>query len=172
MNIVTAGPDTYLLLQADGTTAGCLTYPAGNLETALLNCQQEYQLINDKQGIWTSIAITDGERKATCRVDINGTISVRIHPEDYLFKKPESWKPRFVLLDKDGEEIVALLPSVNWESKAYDFVLQVNEDLHAGSDPFIILHALHCAICSMWMLNGNMIPMVDINTDTLNNCQL
>lgn len=161
MNIITAGPGSYVLLQADGTTAGCLFYPAGSPETALLNCPQEYRLSNEKQGIWTTNAIGGGQMAAICRVGINGTISLRIGQNDYLFKKPESWKPRFVLLDTEGEEIAALLPAVNWAGKTFDFALQANEDLHGGNDPFIILHALHCAICSMWMLNGTLPPMVD-----------
>ncbi|MBL7749256.1 MAG: hypothetical protein JNM19_17590 [Chitinophagaceae bacterium] len=160
MHLITTGPHAYLLQQTDGSAAGCLFYPEGRPENGRLSSRKEYLIVNDQQGIWTTREAGDNETVAISRVRVDGTMVIETRGIQYIFKKPVSWKPRFLLLDPDNEEAAALLPSVNWAYKAYDFTLQVNEDLPEETDAFIILQAVHCAICSMWMLNGSLLPAV------------
>ena len=55
---------------------------------------------------------------------------------------------------QEKEEMLAFLPTANWKIHSYNYGLQLNDELIKETDSFIILQALHCAVCSMAMMNG------------------
>ncbi len=68
------------------------------------------------------------------------------------------------MLNADGEEVLAFLPTANWKTHAYNYGLQLNDEFKKETDSFHILQALHCAVCSMAMMNGFIPPIVVCST--------
>jgi len=160
MNIELISKNSYQLKDANGNFAGSLIYAGNSLLQANLLCDKEYSIATLKKGAWVTIDDDDQKELVICKVGILGKMELTVNDQHYIFKKPLGWKLRFVLLNADKEELLALLPVVNWKSHGYDFVLQLNEEYENETDSFIILQALHCAVCSMAMMNGVIVPTV------------
>jgi hypothetical protein len=64
------------------------------------------------------------------------------------------------MLNSEKEEMVAFLPTANWKLHSYNYVLQLNSEYIKETDRFVILQALHCAVCSMAMMNGGITSAV------------
>lgn len=58
------------------------------------------------------------------------------------------------MFDAEKEEVLAFLPTANCKIHAYNYGLQLNDEFIKETDSFVILQALHCAVCSMAMMNG------------------
>lgn len=160
MRITTTGKFEYQLLHDDDSYAGALLYNDNLFSTGLLCTEIIYEIENIEPGIWVTREKDNKKRTATCIVEVDGKISLQTNSTSYTFIKPVSWKPRFVLLNNHKSEMVALMPSINWLKESCDFAMQINETELDEKDVFIILQALHCAVCSMAMLNGLMVPAV------------
>lgn len=160
MKINSTGRTAYALQNEDGSFAGSLSYTDNSLFEALLKCGETFYSIEKKDGSWSTTNKKNEKKTATAKVKMGGTIELVINGQHYIFKKPLNWKLRFVLLNAEKEEVLGLLPQINWNKKCYDFVLQLNDELINESGSFVILQALHCAICSMAMINGTLVPMV------------
>ncbi len=76
----------------------------------------------------------------------------------YYFRKSQNLKLRFSLFNKENEELLTIIPSLNWHKKSHDFILQINEEFEKECDPLLILQALHCANCSLSMMTGGKVP--------------
>jgi hypothetical protein len=98
--------------------------------------------------------------KSRIKTEAGGLMSIAIpgNQKKYLFKRSSGWKLRYFLLNGDGEELLSILAKVNWQKKSHDFILQVNEEFEKECDSFLILQALHCANCSLSMMNGGKVP--------------
>lgn len=72
----------------------------------------------------------------------------------YVFKRMSFWRTRFMLLNEAEDEVVALLPTVNWGKSSYEFSIQINEEFQELLTPFLSVICLHCAIQSLKMMNG------------------
>lgn len=160
MRITTTGKFAYQLLHDDQSHAGALLYNDTLLSAGLLWAEKEYEIENIEAGVWITTEKGNKKRIASCLVEVDGKISLQTNSKSYSFIKPVSWKPRFVLLNNHKEELVALIPSINWSKESCDFALQINETELDETGVFIILQALHCAVCSMAMLNGLVVPAV------------
>ncbi len=164
MRIIITCRTAYTLQNEQGCLAGSLIYTNNSLAEALLKYKDHIYLVKKLDGRWYTTNKQNKEMAATAKVKMGGTIELVINGQYYNFKKPLNWKLRFVLLNAENEEMLALLPQVNWNKRCYDFVLQLNDELISESDSFVILQALHCAVCSMAMLNGTLLPMVGYTT--------
>lgn len=154
MQIISTSRTTYLLQNEENSSAGSLTYLDDSLNEAMLSCEKEYLIRKQSAGSWiTRDIITDAEA-AICKVNIGGTMMLSINNKQYLFRKPFSWKLRLLMLDEEKEEMLAFLPTANWKIHSYNYGLQLNDELIKETDSFLILQALHCAVCSMAMMNG------------------
>jgi hypothetical protein len=93
-------------------------------------------------------------------VETGGIISLRlpVKKRKYFFKKSSGWRLRFSLTNKDSEDLLTILPHVNWQKESHDFILQVNEEFESECDSFLILQAVHCANCSLSMMTGGEVP--------------
>lgn len=72
----------------------------------------------------------------------------------YVFKRMSFWRTRFMLLNEAEDEIVALLPTVNWGKSSYEFSIQINDEFQELLTPLLSVICLHCAIQSLKMMNG------------------
>lgn len=160
MQIISTGNTSYVLTGPDGTIAGSLLYNNLDCGNGLLQCGPVYMIQNNEPGAWTIAENMAAAPAAVCRVGIAGIIGIQTGSGSYVFKKPAGWKPRFALLNGENEELLAVLPVLNWENRTFDFMLQLNGDYKHLLDSFLILQAIHCAVCSMAMLNGRMVPAV------------
>ncbi len=160
MKIISLSRTSYALHHEDGRLAGSLIYLDDSLTGATLTCDKEYNISKESMGKWVTTGSGTGILHAMCKVRIGGTISLIIANTHYTFRKPFSWKLRFTLLNTEKEELLAILPSANWKVHSYNFILQLNGEFVKETDSFVILQALHCAVCSMAMMNGFIPPAV------------
>jgi hypothetical protein len=160
MNIVTTGKNAFLLLQEDGSFAGSLVFNSEDFSNALLITDVEYIIETEGSGRWITKNKDSGLQNAQYVVELDGRIKLEIGEKQFMFIKPVSWKPRFFLKNSQQEEVAAFLPSVNWKLESYNFSLQLNDEFSKEMGAFIILQALHCAVCSMAMLSGVVVPII------------
>jgi hypothetical protein len=164
MKIISTSRTVYQLQNDDSSFAGSLTYLDDSLNEAILSSDKEYIITKQTTGIWiTKDKRTDLEA-ALCQVKIGGTINLVINNKEFIFRKPFSWKLRLSMLNTDKEELLAFLPIANWKILSYNYGLQLNDEFSKETDSFLILQALHCAVCSMAMMNGFIPPIVVCST--------
>jgi hypothetical protein len=154
MKIISTGRTVYQLQNDDGSSAGCLTYLDSSFSEAMLSCGKEYFITKQAHGIWVTKETGTDVQQAMCKVKTGGTMALVINNKQYVFKKPFSWKLRLMMLNDEKEEVLAFLPTANWKIHAYNYGLQLNDEFIKETDSFVILQALHCAVCSMAMMNG------------------
>lgn len=164
MKIITTGRTAYTLQNEDGSSAGSLTYLNDSLNEAKISCEKEYFITKQSTGIWITKDISTDLEAALCKVNIGGTITLFINSKEYIFRKPFSWKLRLAMLNAEKEELLAFLPVANWKIRSYNYGLQLNDEFSKETDSFLILQALHCAVCSMAMMNGFIPPIVVCST--------
>lgn len=160
MKLITVGKMVYQLRLDDGHFAGSLIYTDSHFSAAGIYTGSSFTLEKSGAGCWITRQSGEEEVLATCKVELDGRISLQTGNTIYSFVKPVSWKPRFCLHNQQQEEIAALLPVINWVLDSFDFSLQLNDEFSDETGAFLILHALHCAVCGMAMLNGIMTPAI------------
>jgi hypothetical protein len=162
MTINTVNNKRFELLDENKTTAGRLIYTTGAFDDAVIETAENFLLNGIATGLWITHGAADGGGKiiSKIRVETGGVISVRLQPrkKKYHFKKSGGWKLRFSLVNKDGEDLLTLIPTVNWEKESHDYILQLNEEFESECDSFLILQAVHCANCSLSMMTGGNVP--------------
>jgi hypothetical protein len=123
---------------------------------------ENYSLKQIAVGTWTVSLILNEKEKllTTIKTDTGGEMSITkfYRRKKYYFKKSQNLKLRFSLFNKDDEELLTIVPSVNWQKQSHDFVLQINEEFEKECDPLLILQALHCALCCLSMMTGGEVP--------------
>jgi hypothetical protein len=164
MKIVSTSRTDYKLYNDEGSAAGSLTYLDDSLSEAMLSCNKEYFITKQPTGSWITKDITNEMQMALCKVRIGGTMTLVINNKQYIFRKPFSWKLRLIMLNAEKEELLAILPTANWKIHSYNYGLQLNDEFIKETDSFLILQALHCAVCSMAMMHGFIPPIVVCST--------
>jgi hypothetical protein len=142
--------------------AGSIIYTDNSFEEAVIQIEDCFTLQLLSAGVWAT-RIKDGQKEktiTTIKVGAGGILSIRkfYKRRKYIFKKPLNWKPRFSLFNAAGDELLALIPAVNWKKESHDYILQLNEEFETECDSFLILQALHCANCSLSMMTGGEVP--------------
>jgi len=142
--------------------AGSITYKDNGFSEAIILLDERFKLLLISSGVWITLVKTGQSEKtvATIKTDSGGILSVRKSNKKrkYIFKKSTNWKSRFSLLNSSGDELLALIPAVNWKKESHDYILQLNEEFENECDSFLILQALHCANCSLSMMTGGGVP--------------
>jgi hypothetical protein len=125
---------------------------------AEIHIENTYTILRGGTGSW--ITCEGNKTIARIKVEPGAQISIKVEcrKKKYLFKKSAGWKLRFSLQNKEGEELLTLLPSVNWVKEAHEYALQLNEEFEEECDSFLILQAVHCANLSMSMMTGGKVP--------------
>lgn len=162
MKINTINKKTFALLDENEVVIAKLGYTNSAFDDATLVADEKYFLKGVTTGIWVTRLSNDNSLKIKCRirVETGGILSVRLpgRKKKYFFKKSGGLKLRFFLTKKDGEELLNILPTVNWEKESHDYILQLNEEFEKECDSFLILQAVHCANCSLSMMTGGKVP--------------
>ncbi len=139
-----------------------LNYDDGRLEKGIIIAKEKYALQLIATGTWAISLLLKEEEKliSTIKTEAGGGMSITkfYRRKKYYLKKSQNLKLRFSLFNKDNEELLTLVPSVNWQKQSHNFVLQVNEEFEKECDGLLILQALHCAICCLSMMTGGEVP--------------
>jgi hypothetical protein len=162
MTIYTVSKTHFELKNPDEAVIGSILYGNTAFNEAVIRLDDSFGLQLLSTGVWVTLFNNKGKEKivATIKVEAGGTMSVqKINKrKKYFFKKSANWKIRFSLFNKEGDELLTIIPAVNWEKESHDFVLQLNEEFESECDSFLILQALHCANCSLSMMTGGKVP--------------
>ncbi len=162
MRISTINDKHFELLDESGMSAGKLLYTNNAFENAVIETGRGYLLNAVATGTW--ITMVNGEvaskHRTRIRVETGGVISIWFpgKRKKYFFKKSAGWKLRFSLLNREQEELLTLVPNVNWQKGSHDYNLQLNEEFETECDSFLILQAVHCANVSLSMMTGGEVP--------------
>lgn len=145
----------------DGTAA-VLTYDSSSFSTGLIKAGVHFAIKLTATGRWLVTELVDEKEKkiSIIKNETGGqlTITRYYRRQKFFFKKSQNHRLRFSLADRHGGELLTILPSVNWEKKAYNYVLQLNEEYEKICDSFLILQAVHCANVSLSMMTGGPVP--------------
>lgn len=158
MIIETIDKQTFLLKRDDHKKEAMLSYNNNSFNTGFIITEKQFSLRLLATGIW--LTELDIQKIIETKVGIGGIINMHFfkRKKKYIFKKSVNWKLRFCVCNYAGDEVLSLLPSVNWEKASHDFVLQLNEEFEQECDALLILQALHCANCSLSMMIGGSVP--------------
>jgi hypothetical protein len=162
MTIYTVTKKRFELKSIEGAFTGSIEYQDSGFRKGIVVLADTFNLLQIATGVWVTI-FNDGVAEkimTNIKAEAGGTMSVRkfYKRKKYSFKKSANWKLRFSLFNADGDELLTLVPAVNWEKESHDFNLQLNEDFEKECDAFLILQALHCANCSLSMMQGGSVP--------------
>lgn len=153
---------TFSLLSNEKGVAATLIYTTTAFDDAALNTSEKYILSGIGTGSWIIHNHSGRSAKVNSKikVEIGGIMSITMQfpRRKYIMKKSAGWKLRFSLGNKEGEDFLTLIPTVNWNKESYDYILQLNEEFEAECDSFLILQAVHCANCSLSMMTGGRVP--------------
>lgn len=158
MDIKTISKTRFVLETTPGVNAASLVYQDNDFRSAEIITSGTYPMSRSGTGLW--LTLSGSKIISRIKVEPAARISIRIvcRKKKYIFKKSANWKLRFSLLNKEEEELLTLLPAVNWAKESHDYILQLNEEFEADCDSFLILQALHCANLSMSMMTGGKVP--------------
>ncbi|MBL0146903.1 MAG: hypothetical protein IPP48_15485 [Chitinophagaceae bacterium] len=162
MTIYTVNKKKFELKNVEETVIGSIEYQSSNFSEAVVLLADTFNLQLIATGVWVTIFNDVAAEKVmtNIKVEAGGTMSIRkfYKRKKYTFKKSANWKLRFSLFNADGDELLTIVPTVNWKNESHDFNLQLNEDFENECDAFLILQALHCANCSLSMMQGGSVP--------------
>jgi hypothetical protein len=147
--------------EGEGKKAG-ISYEDSRLGKGTILNGENYSLLLVATGTWAISLLLNGEEKliSTIKTETGGGMSITkfYRRRKYYFRKSQNLKLRFTLFNKDNEELLTIVPSVNWQKQSHNFVLQINDEFGKECDGLLILQALHCAICCLSMMTGGEVP--------------
>jgi hypothetical protein len=162
MIIDTVNKKRFEIKNAEKTVVGNIEYQNSSFSEGVIILEDKFNLQLIATGVWVTIFNEGVSEKimTNIKVEAGGTMSIRkfYKRKKYTFKKSANWKLRFSLFNADGDELLTIIPTVNWQKESHDFNLQLNEDFEKECDAFLILQAVHCANCSLSMMQGGGVP--------------
>lgn len=162
MTINTINKNLFHLFSAEQKKDGEILYTDSSFSEGVITIADTFTLKLIATGIWVTIFHDTVVEKimTNIKVEAGGIMSIRkfYKRKKYIFKKSTNWKLRFSLFSTLGDELLTIIPTVNWEKKSHDYVLQLNDEFEKECDSFLILQAIHCANCSLSMMNGGKVP--------------
>lgn len=139
-----------------------LKYENNTFSKGEINAGATYSLQRVATGIWAVYMLLNDEEKlvSTIKAEAGGGMSLTkfYRRKKYYLRKSQNFRLRLSLLNKGNEELLTIIPTVNWQKQSHDFVLQINDDFEKECDKLLILQALHCANCSLSMMTGGQVP--------------
>jgi hypothetical protein len=162
MQISTINNIKFELENPEGDDKAILQYEDISFNKGEIRMGESYSLQQIAIGTWAISLLLNGDEKlvSTVKTETGGSMSITkfYRRKKYYFKKSQNLKLRFSLFNKDNEELLTIVPSVNWQKQSHDFILQINEELEKECDGLLILQALHCALCCLSMMTGGEVP--------------
>lgn len=158
MKIQTLSKTRFILQKGENQPAAFLDYTDTGLAGAELITTHYFKIRQTGTGIWHTLLQASKIAKTTIEPGARMLIQLISRRKKYWLTRSSNWRLRFSLYHQNGEEMLALLPRVNWQKESHDFVLQLNEEYENECDSFLILQALHCANLCLSMMNGGKVP--------------
>lgn len=162
MRIYTINNTRFELERAETTERAAIHYEDSSFNAGEIKAGENFTLKLISTGTWAVALLLKGEEKliSTIRTETGGSMSITkfYRRKKYYFRKSQNLKLRFSLFNKENEELLTIIPSLNWHKKSHDFILQINEEFEKECDPLLILQALHCALCCLSMMTGGEVP--------------
>jgi hypothetical protein len=162
MTINTINKKLFELLNKSAVPAARIMYTNSAFTNAIIETGEKYILNSIATGVWVTHLSNDNsvKIKSKIRVEAGGVISVRlpVAKRKYFFKRSAGLRLRFSLANRNGDDLLTLIPNVNWQKESHDYILQLNEEFDKECDSFLILQAVHCANCSLSMMTGGKVP--------------
>mgnify|MGYP003437598618 CR=1 FL=1 len=168
MRVVFRLENHFVLCQHTGQEDGSLVYENTNLQKGAISSNGPVtELSYMAQGKWESFVLNHGVKEQVSVISLRpgGIIYLHYHPHRrrYIFRKSGKYGGRFDLLNRSKEEIITLLPNINWLQRGHEYSLQINEEHRNECTTLLILHTVHCANCLLGIINGSEVPaLVDI----------
>lgn len=162
MRIYTISNLVFNFVEEETKEKAILSYEDNRLEKGALLFGEIYSLDKIAIGAWTVSLQKNGKEKpvSTIKTESGGIMSITKYyrRKKYYFKKSQTLKLRFTLFSKGNEELLTIVPTVNWQKQSHNFILQINEEFEKECDGLLILQALHCALCCLSMMMGEKVP--------------
>ncbi len=162
MTISTIDKKTFQLNNEAGEILARLIYSSNTFNEACIEIGELFMLELIATGIWITSFTEDTKEKiiSKIKVETGGNMSIRgfYKRRKYTFKLSANFKLHFSLFNAEGEDLLTLIPSVNWQKQSYDFVLQFKEEIEKECNAFLILQTLHCANYHLSMMHGGNVP--------------
>jgi hypothetical protein len=166
MRIIFQDTNHFELQDYSQKTMAELIYSSNELKWGKIIASIEVLIENTGIGVWHSYISKKNDKKRIAEVKLGagGVIILNYVSQrrKYKFKSAGIFKTRFVLFNGKGEELLALLPVINWDKQGHEFSVQVNDEYAAECSSLLILHAVHCANCCLGILNGTVPGQVSI----------
>lgn len=147
---------------SDNGTAALLVYEDNAFANGQIKAEKLFSIQLTATGKWlVAMHINSEVKKISIIKNETGgqlTITKYYRRQKFFFKKSQNHRLRFSLADRYGDELLTIVPSVNWEKKAYNYVLQLNEEYEQETNSLLILQAVHCANVSLSMMTGGPVP--------------
>lgn len=152
----------FILQQFDGTPLAELIYTGENLIAGKLITSMEIKIAHTATGTWHTFTEAGGLKRIIAEIKMRpgGLISLYFSAKKkkYKLRNAGIYKNRFILCNSRQDEMLSLLPVINWDRKGHDYSVQINEELAHECSTVLILHAIHCANCYLSMINGGTVP--------------
>ncbi len=146
----------------EGNDKATLHYGDNSFYKGEIQMGESFSLQQIATGTWAiSLLLNEHEKLvSTIKTETGGSMSITkfYRRKKYYFKRSQNLKLRFSLFNKENEELLTIVPSVNWQKQSHDFILQINDELEKECDGLLILQTLHCALCCLSMMTGGEVP--------------
>ena len=149
----------YFSLLKDGMEIGRLNYEKWFSFKAELTLGQTETYQVEPQGFWgTTIELKQNEKiLLDFKMNWNGSIIINTRfddtERDFVFKQKGVLKSIYVLLDADGQELLAIEPDFKWSKFNYDYDITTTDEFDDFRfNELLILVAIHAANYYMAMM--------------------
>ncbi len=168
MQVVFRLENHFVLRQHSGLEEGSLIYADSNLKKATISSgERSAQISYEAPGKWESHSLQKGNTALLAEISLRpgGVIWLQyhLHRKRYTIRKNGKYSGRFDLLNRNKEELITLVPSINWVHRGHEYLIQLNEEYKNECSSLLILHAVHCTNCLLGIINGSAVPaLVDV----------
>ncbi len=146
----------HLSKEGDETILGSLIYPKWFSYEAQIELPKNRNYALEQTGFWGTTIVLKSEEKVlmNCQTNWKGHILIESHLEDepsgYKLKNTFSLDQKVLLLDRNGTEVMVIVPDHRWYESVRKFKLTLSDQLamHPERD-LIMLTSIHCANRSM-----------------------
>ena len=145
----------------DDKLIGRLSYKSWFKFNAVIEIANNTNYQVEPKGFWgTTIELRDGEKVLLkFKMNWNGEIVVQTYfndfEKDYVFKHRGVFKESFILIDREGIELLAMKPHLKWKKMNYEYQVTTSDSFEIFSNKEILLMtSLTCANYYMSMAAG------------------
>ena len=149
---------TFELTQGDNLI-GRLSYKSWFKFDASITIANKATYQIEPKGFWgTTIELKDNDKVLLkFSMNWNGEIGIQTYFTDtengYIVKHRGIFKDSFILIDRDGAELLVMKPHLKWTSMNYSYQIQTADRFESFSTKdLLLLTSLHCANYYMTML--------------------